>query len=131
MLEDRGKKGCLGPNLKFYATFRNTVAEELAKLPYIRTLNDLEIREYQFKLATLDLVALYTDRAETYGEKEGIKVDADPELARNVLKALNWEGWPVRMRTIEGGTVAKPVAVRQYERIKKKKWILKGDEEVQ
>jgi len=93
-------------------------------------MKDAWIEHYLFKLSCLDFVQPNTERAEKYGEEERISVNDDLRLVKMVLRGLVWDGWPVLLRTLPGGTVAKPVSVRQYMNLERKGWQLTGEMEV-
>jgi hypothetical protein len=123
----------LDRDAKLYAAFTNCHAEELKKLPYIAQLNKFEIDTYRFKVSCLDLTELHTERAVKYGEQENISVNDDGQLIREVLRSLDWTGWPPGRRTIEVGgvvTTPNPAAIRQYLMSGQKSWTLVGEKEV-
>jgi len=124
------KRPCFSKSTRFYATFESNHSDDLRTLPFIQALNAYELEHYLFKLSSLDLVKFNTDRAEKYGEEERISVNDEVRLVKLVLKGLVWDGWPVPLRTLPGGIVAKPVSVRQYTNMEKKGWQLTGEVEV-
>jgi len=118
---------------KLYATFESYCEDDLKTgCKYARLLNQKEINELGFRIATLDLVDLHTGRMEKYGEKEKIDLEGNADLIRHVLKSLNWDGWPVESRKVENEGVVetpKPCAIRVYKLSEKKKWELVTEEE--
>lgn len=129
-LKAANKRPCFNSSARFYATFENNHSDDLKALPFIQALNAYEIEHYLFKVSSLDFVKFNTERAEKYGEEEHISVNDDPRLIKLVLKGLLWDGWPILLRTLTQGTVAKPVSVRQYTNMEKKGWQLTGEMEV-
>jgi len=133
-LKSNGKKPVLlRPGCEFHALFKGNPSEELQKLDFIREMNHKELNEYGFKLSSLDLVALNTERAKKYGEREFLSVNEDPKVIRAILKALDWSGWPDEQRVVDKDGVKsypKPAAVRQYTFGGTEGWILSGQQEV-
>lgn len=139
MLNDIVAKTCAGKKVgkivareKLHATFTNNCDKELKDVEFLKELNQFEIDNYRFKVSCLDLVNIHTDRVERYGEKENLDVN-DATLIREVLRSLNWDGWPAEQRKyVKDGieTVPRPCAIRQYVLSDKKKWTLMGQEEL-
>jgi len=130
MLVRDNKQKVFTPKTMFYATFNNYYGEELKSLPWLATLNHFEIENYLFKLSCLDLEELHTDRVEKYGEEEHLSIHDDAKMLDLVLKALNFDGWDRKLRTMKDGQVIRPAAKRQYKKTQTKNWILEGQQEV-
>ena len=129
-LEAMKKEKVFTPKTSFYAYFEHYHGEELKSLPWMTSLNAYEIEHYQFKISSLDLIKFETDRAWKYGEVESINVSDDKKLLYLIAKSLNYDGWPVQLRTMKDGQVIRPVAVRQYNKSKINEWTLSNQMEV-
>jgi hypothetical protein len=129
-LESMKKQKVFTAKTCFFATFESYHGEELKNLPWMNSLNSYEIENYQFKVSSLDLKKFQTDRVWKYGEVENINVNDDKKLLYLIAKSLNYDGWPIQLRTMKDGQVVRPVAVRQYNKSNINEWTLSNQMEV-